>query len=54
MTLDELYNKSHERFVLSRDQENASIGLKLRFKLYRDPTLVKVELRFYASFDVGP
>ena len=42
-TLIELYNKSHEGFVLSRGQENASIGLKLRFKLYRDPTLVKVE-----------
>ena len=29
MTLIELYNKSHEGFVLSRGQENASIGLKL-------------------------
>ena len=29
MTLIELYNKSHEGFVLSRSQENASIGLKL-------------------------
>ena len=29
MTLIELYNKSHEWFVLSRTQENASIGLKL-------------------------
>jgi hypothetical protein len=26
MTLDELHNKSHEGFMLSRDQENASIG----------------------------
>ena len=29
LTLIELYNKSHERFMLSRSQENASIGLKL-------------------------
>ena len=29
MTLIEFYNKSHEGFVLSRSQENASIGLKL-------------------------
>jgi hypothetical protein len=29
MTLDELYNKSHEWFVLSKYQENTLIGLKL-------------------------
>ena len=29
MTLDELYNKSHEGFMLSKGQENASIGQKL-------------------------
>ena len=45
MTLIELHNKSHEGFVLSRDQENASIGLKLRFKLYRDATLTWFELQ---------
>jgi hypothetical protein len=28
MTLDELYNKSHEKFMLSKCQENALIGLK--------------------------
>jgi hypothetical protein len=28
ITLDELYNKSHERIVLSKCQENTSIGLK--------------------------
>ena len=28
-TLIELYNKSHEGFMLSRSQKNASIGLKL-------------------------
>ena len=28
MTLIELYNKSHEGFVLSKCQENASIGRK--------------------------
>ena len=39
MTLDELYNKSHEGFVLSGGQENTSIDLKLGFKLYRDATL---------------
>jgi len=43
MTLDELYNKSHERFMLGKCQENASIGLKLRFKLYRDATLTNVD-----------
>jgi hypothetical protein len=44
MTLDELYNKSYERFMLSKGQENASIGLELYFKLYRHATLTKVEL----------
>ena len=29
MTLEELYNKSYEGFMLSRDKENAPIGLKL-------------------------
>jgi hypothetical protein len=43
MTLIELYNKSHERFMLGKCQENASIGLKLRFKLYRDATLTCVD-----------
>jgi len=43
MTLDELYNKSHEGFVLSGGQENTSIGLKLGFKLYRDATLTCVD-----------
>jgi hypothetical protein len=28
MTLDELYNKSHDGFMLSKCQENAPIGLK--------------------------
>jgi hypothetical protein len=28
MTLDELYNKSHVRFVLSKCQENTPIDLK--------------------------
>jgi hypothetical protein len=28
MTLDELYNKSHEGFMLRKCQENALIGLK--------------------------
>ena len=43
MTLIELYNKSHEGFVLSGGQENTSIGLKLGFKLYRDATLTYVD-----------
>ena len=42
-TLIELYNKSHEGFMLSWDQENASISLKLKFKLYRDATLTDVD-----------
>jgi hypothetical protein len=29
MNLGELYNKSHEGFVLSKSQENTPIGLKL-------------------------
>jgi hypothetical protein len=28
ITLDELYNRSHEGFMLSKCQENALIGLK--------------------------
>jgi hypothetical protein len=28
MTLDELYNKSHEKFMLSRCQENATMAQK--------------------------
>ena len=44
MTLDELYNKSHERFMLGKCQENTSIGLKLRFKRYRDAILTWFEL----------
>ena len=44
MTLIELYNKSHEGFVLSGGQENTSSGLKLGFKLYRDATLTWFEL----------
>ena len=43
-TLIELYNKSHKGFVLSWGQENASFGLKLWFKLYRDSTLTWFEL----------
>ena len=43
MTLIELYNKSHEGFVLSEGQENTSIGLKLGFKFYRDATLTYVD-----------
>ena len=43
VTLIELYNKIHEGFVLSRDQENASIGLKLGFKLYHDAILTYVD-----------
>ena len=39
----EIYNKSHEGFVLSGGQENTSIGLKLGFKLYRDATLTDVD-----------
>ena len=35
----QLMNKSHEGFMLIKCQENASIGLKLQFRVYRDPTL---------------
>jgi hypothetical protein len=44
MTLDGLYNKSHERFVLSKCPENAPLDQNGQFKLYRDTTLVKVEI----------
>ena len=41
MTLDELYNKSHEGFMLSLCQENASIALKSYLELYRVTALTK-------------
>jgi hypothetical protein len=44
MTIDELYNKSHEGFMLSKCQENAPIDHKGYFKLYCDTTLVRIEL----------
>jgi len=43
MTLDELYNKSHEGFMLSLYRENASIGLKPYLELYRVTALNKVK-----------
>jgi len=43
MTLDDLYNKSHEGFMLSLCQENASIGLKSYLELYRVTALTKVK-----------
>ena len=43
MTLEEFYNRSYERFMSSRYQENATIGLKLLFKLYRDASLTCVD-----------
>ena len=43
MTLDELYNKSHEGFMWSLCQENASIGLKPYLELYRVTALTKVK-----------
>ena len=46
MTLEELYNRSYERFMSSRYQENAPIGLKLLFKLYRDASLTCVDQSF--------
>jgi hypothetical protein len=44
MTLDELYNKSHERFMLSKCQENAPMDHKGQFKLYHDTTLFKLPI----------
>jgi hypothetical protein len=43
MTLDELYNKSHEGFMLSKRQENASIGLKFSLSFYRDTALTEMK-----------
>ena len=43
MTLIELYHKSHEGSMLSKCQENTSIGLKLQFKVYCDAALAKVK-----------
>jgi hypothetical protein len=34
MALDDLYNKSHEKFMLSKCQENTSIGLNTLVRLY--------------------
>jgi hypothetical protein len=44
MTLNGLYNKSHERFISSKCPENAPMDHKGQFKLYRDTTLIKVEM----------
>jgi len=44
MSLDELYNKSHEGFMLSLCLENASIGLKPYVKLYQVATLTKAKV----------
>ena len=43
MTLDELYNKSHEGFMLSLGQENGSISLKPYLELYRVTASTKVK-----------
>jgi hypothetical protein len=42
MTLIELYNKSHEGFMLSKSQENTSIGRKPNSRVYHDAALTKV------------
>ena len=52
-TLPTLMNKSHERFTLGKCQENASIGLKLRFKLYRDATLTCVDQLLTVSYTLN-
>jgi hypothetical protein len=44
MTLDELYNKSHEGFMLSLGQENGSISLKPYLELYHNTALTKVKV----------
>jgi hypothetical protein len=46
MILNELYNKSHEGFRLSKCQENTSIGPNLQIELSNDITLTKVEMLF--------
>jgi len=43
MTLIELYNNSHEGFMLSKYQENASMDQKGQFQLYRDAALTKMK-----------
>jgi hypothetical protein len=50
MTLDGLYNKSRERFVLSKCPENTPMDHQGQFKLYRDTTLVKVEMLVLYQF----
>jgi hypothetical protein len=50
MTLDELNNKSHEGFMLSKCQENGPIGLKPYFRLYRVATLTKVKVWLLSQF----
>ena len=44
MTLEELYNKSYEGFMLSKWPKNAPIDQKWQFKRYRDATLTWFEL----------
>ena len=50
MTLDELYNKSREGFMLSLCQENTSIGQKSYLELYRVTTLTKNGIMFGEEF----
>ena len=42
-TLIQLMNKSHEGFMLSKCQKNASMDQKGQFKVYRDAALTKVK-----------
>jgi hypothetical protein len=45
-----LYNKSRERFMLSKCPENTPMDHQGQFKLYRDTTLVKVEMLVLYQF----
>ena len=42
-TLIQLMNKSHEGFMLSKCQENASMDQKGQFQLYHDAALTQVK-----------
>jgi hypothetical protein len=53
MTLDELYNKSHERFMLNKCQKNAPMDQKDNLSFIVILLWSKYNSRFYTSFEVG-
>jgi uncharacterized membrane protein len=54
MTLDGLYNKSHERFMLRKCPENAPMDKKDNLSFIVIILWSKYNYRFYTSIEVGP